>query len=332
MICPMLRPRRLSTRDKAFTLIELLVVVSIIALLIGILLPALGAARKAARGSQNLSNLRQIGIASAAYNAERNDYFCFMSSVPQLSTSVGNVKTRWVDFLYPYLQTPKIYLSPNIPDHERGRMTIVFWHSVSGLPAEAAAAAADNGSLTAMASSHMVSGFTAESVERHGGYGWNFQILGNSRRNDAGGYPRGWNGRLGVDVMSPSETFLVGDTTGSQHADGVLTGQGTYTIDPPVGTLTVGSKGSTPGNGGVDHYYKRGESPARNLGDSVTDDNAAWTHRSTPAQRNSGAAGMAFVDGHARNMKLSEIDDIDGNGLVDMGHWNGQGRANRKLR
>jgi prepilin-type N-terminal cleavage/methylation domain-containing protein len=58
---------------KGFTIIELLVVVSIIALLIGILLPALGRARDSALQSTSLSNLRQISAGLAAYAGDWND-------------------------------------------------------------------------------------------------------------------------------------------------------------------------------------------------------------------------------------------------------------------
>lgn len=57
---------------RGFTLIELLVVIAIVALLIGILLPALGKARTTAEGVRCLANLRQIGFLSTLY-ADDND-------------------------------------------------------------------------------------------------------------------------------------------------------------------------------------------------------------------------------------------------------------------
>ncbi len=59
----------------AFTLIELLVVIAIIALLIGILLPALGAARKSAWTAMALNNARQVNLGVVTYTAGNKDFY-----------------------------------------------------------------------------------------------------------------------------------------------------------------------------------------------------------------------------------------------------------------
>ena len=83
----------------AFTLIELLVVIAIIALLIGILLPALGRARDTARVAKCLSDQRQMALAFTTYANDHREWY------PIMPFSTG-MRQAWNDG---YLANQQIY-------------------------------------------------------------------------------------------------------------------------------------------------------------------------------------------------------------------------------
>ncbi len=77
-------------KRRAFTLIELLVVISIIALLIAILLPALGSARRVARMTQCQSNLKQFAISWESFSTDNKGVLVGAEDYPDyLANSIG---------------------------------------------------------------------------------------------------------------------------------------------------------------------------------------------------------------------------------------------------
>jgi prepilin-type N-terminal cleavage/methylation domain-containing protein len=96
-------------QSRAFSLIELLVVISIIALLIGLILPALGRARSIAKQTVCQSRLRQWGLAFETYAVENDGYYPHIDgrdrtpSDPQTDAELADYYFGWIDVLPPLM-------------------------------------------------------------------------------------------------------------------------------------------------------------------------------------------------------------------------------------
>jgi len=299
-------PRRGWARRDGFTLVELLVVVAAIGILVAILIPTVAGVRARALAASSRSNLHQIGIALQAYAAQCGGFLPASPPPPR----PPEPRFHWTDAVWPFLERREVYLSPCLTEEERSRMTTPFAHDAS---------------LT------------------FGGYGYNYQYLGNGRHDAAwpSPYDRPFHARLGAMITRPARTVALCDTDGCRARsvnnasgdtmDSPWSANGVYAADPPLASRTLGSMGcrrspTLPGTGGNYGYQGGADGVLLGEGGATSSVPGDPICRATPSPRNLGKVGVLFLDGHADPFLQQELDDANGDGQVDNGLWNGLGR------
>ncbi len=307
------RAFRMRHPRRAFTLVELLVVIAIIATLVGLLVPAVMAARNAARSTQCQSNLRQLGLAAVQYRDQFGYYPQYRAEYPPTSNAYGVYRPRWQWIMAAYMggwaQHPDAIIAAGTSDT-----------TYTSVPL-------DNKVLMCPA----LNSLDAWSI-RNGSYGYNFGYLGNNRTLVDGDNSTPTLRYPVAEVKETSRTIIFGDSRGGN----IPHGGHSMTLDPPhmvvrSDNLAVDSPYwlQPPFNGkalrGVNPY-----GPDEGTPDTPIPFSPAQAHHN-------GRANVVFLDGHVESLTLEGLGYVVVNGIPQLqttaiplpgannAHWTGRG-------
>ncbi|MDA7980974.1 MAG: DUF1559 domain-containing protein, partial [Pirellulales bacterium] len=99
--------KRIASRRPGFTLVELLVVIAIIGILVGLLVPAVQAARENARRAECSNNMRQLALANFQHEGTKGRYIGYVDQ--QTVPGVGVVLRPYVYTLLPFMERQDIH-------------------------------------------------------------------------------------------------------------------------------------------------------------------------------------------------------------------------------
>ncbi|MEO6808941.1 MAG: DUF1559 domain-containing protein [Isosphaeraceae bacterium] len=300
------------SRRSGFTLIELLVVIAIIGVLIALLLPAVQAAREAARRSQCVNNLKQLGIAL-------HNYHDVVGSVPCSS------RNWWGQFpmMLPYMEQQPLYNAMNFSFAENINGRSINGGAVNGTAYQTTintlSCPSDSDRLTNIQGHHNYTGNVGSSANSfYSATSFNGPFSSRGRANQFSDVLDGLSSTAafservkGVgsnnsgmfDVLKPSATFVKSSlSAGNPNADYLAC------------KSTPSMPGSTPAGGDASGMFWTNGAVCTNLYNHVMTPNSwscatgnTWDNwaASTASSRHSGVVNCGMMDGSVKSIKDS---------------------------
>ena len=232
------------SRRGGFTLIELLVVIAIIAVLIALLLPAVQSAREAARRSQCINNLKQIGLGLHNYHSSNDTFPMGVSATRNIYSPGGKYWTGWSahSLLLGYMEQTAVYnainfmIDPNT-DGDGGMTNSTGFHSMLRVflcPSDASGSRASSNPSSFPLNSYYASEGTATDV---GGAGPDSQGASGTQSSGMFAYQLCYGLRDCTDGSSQTVAFAEGPigpcpiTNAGKFGTGVVGVTGTQVYD-----------------------------------------------------------------------------------------------------